>query len=285
MKRTGRKGVILSVAFFALVMAGTFGVRAQTGAPIDLSSYLLVASNAIPVFGNFYFIENYGITPLPGLNAFGPPLPGDLRPDLPVYYLGSGNYMIDNSNDPNPGYSSMARSGMMMEDFGGMSPMFSFDTNALWLDISAITNGMVYADLNNATNQVYEILTKANLSLTNWTIESEVWPTNPVAMPFTIPQNGRTNLFVWAMDWTGVTENGNTTPDWWFWEYFGTVDLSDTDSDTTGGGTLLFDYQHGRNPNVIQFSLLFTNISFSTNVVNGNINLVCGIPGYEAILI
>jgi Glucodextranase, domain B len=287
MKRTRRKGVILSVAIFALVLAGTFGVRAQTGAPVDLSSYPLVASNAVPVFGNFYLVNNYGVTALPGLDAYGPPLPGDPRPDLPVYYLGSGRYMIDNSSDPNASGGSMAMGrGMMMgADFGSFSPMLSFDTNALWLDIAAITNGMVYADLNNATNQVYEILTKTDLSLTNWTIESEVWPTNPVDMPFTLYQNGRTNLFVWAMDWTGVTENGNTTPDWWFWEYFGTVDLSDTDLDTTGGGTLSFDYQHGRNPNVIQFSLVFTNINFSTNVVNGNINLVCGVPDYEAILI
>jgi len=135
MKRTRSKGGIFNVAVFALVLAGTFGARAQTGAPIDLSSYPLVASNAIPFFGNFYFINNYGLMRLPGLDAFGPPLPGDPRPDLPVYSLGSGNYMIDNSNDPNPGSMAMDRGGMMMEDFGGMSPMFSFDTNALWLSI------------------------------------------------------------------------------------------------------------------------------------------------------
>lgn len=211
MKVTKGKFGNLSLAILAFLSAGNFVARGQT-APIDLSSYPLVASNAIPVFGNFYFINNFGLTALSGLDAYGPPLPGDPRPDLPVYDLGSGRYMIDNSNDPNPGFSSMARGGMTM-DFGDFSPMLSFDTNALWLDISGITNGMVYADLNNATNQVYEILTKTDLSLTNWTIESELWPTNSVDMPFTLSQNGRTNLFVWAMDWTGITENGNTIPD------------------------------------------------------------------------
>ncbi len=283
MKTTSRKFGILSLAIFTLFLAGTSGVRAQTGAPIDLSSYPLVASNAIPVFGNFYFIENFGTTSLPGLDAFGPPLPGDPRPDLPVYYLGSGTYMIDNSNDPNPGFSSMARGGMMME-FGDFSPMLSFDTNALWLDISAITNGMIYADLNNATNQVYEILTKTDLSLTNWTIESEVWPTNPVDMPFTLYQNGRTNLFVWAMDWTGVTENGNTTPDWWFWLYFGTMALSDGNQDVQGN-TLLSYYENSLNPDLITFSVSISSPTVGSNSVPVQLNVTRGFPFGIAMLV
>jgi hypothetical protein len=252
-----------------------------------LSSLTLVPSNAIPVFGRFYLIKNYGVTSLPGLDAFGPPLPGDPRPDLPVYSLGSGNYMIDNSSDPNVSVGSMAmgRGGMMMgADSGGFSPMLSFDTNALWLDISGITNGIVYADLNNATNQVYEILTKTDLSLSNWTIESEVWPTNPVDMPFTLYQNGRTNLFVWAMDWTGVTENSNTTPDWWFWKYFGIVGLLDSDLDSHRN-PLSFDYNNQLDPNVIQFTLQFTNYSVKSTPAYGTIDLLAGNPSYVAILV
>ena len=106
------------------------------------------------------------------------------------------------------------------DDSGGMMPMFSFSTNGLWLEITGVTNGLAYLNLHNATNQVYEVLTKTDLLLTNWTIENEVWPTNSGVMPFNISELGRTNLFVWAMDWTGVTENGNTTPNWWFWDYF-----------------------------------------------------------------
>ena len=70
MKGTGRKGGILSTVFFALVLASSFAVHGQTGTPIDLSSLTLVPSNAIPFFGNFYYINSYGITPLPGLGAF-----------------------------------------------------------------------------------------------------------------------------------------------------------------------------------------------------------------------
>jgi hypothetical protein len=117
---------------------------------------------------------------------------------------------------------------------GGLAPSFSFSTSSLWLQITGVTNGMANLILNNATDQVYEVMSKTDLTLTNWTIEQgEVWPTNSSAMPFTVPVLDRTNaLFIWARDWTGITENGNTTPDWWFWEYFGTLDLSDTNLDS-----------------------------------------------------
>ncbi len=100
--------------------------------------------------------------------------------------------------------------------------------------------------LNNATNQVYEVLSKTDLTLTNWTIEpGEVWPTNSTVMPFTVSIPDRTKaLFIRAADWTGVTENGNTVPDWWFWKYFGTVALSDTNLDTVGN-TLLTGSSNG----------------------------------------
>jgi len=94
----------------------------------------------------------------------------------------------------------------------GSVPAFGPGTDSLWLQINAMSNGMAYLTLNGATNEVYEIWSKTDLSLTNWTIESEVWPTNPVTMPFELPLLDRTNaLFIWARDWTGVTGNGNMT--------------------------------------------------------------------------
>ena len=116
-------------------------------------------------------------------------------------------------------------------------------------NITGITNGVASLTLNNATDQVYEVLSKTDLTRTNWTIEpGEVWPTNSTVMPFTVSVLDRTKaLFIRAADWTGVTENGNTVPDWWFWKYFGTVALSDTNLDTVGN-TLLYDYQNGMDP-------------------------------------
>jgi hypothetical protein len=92
-------------------------------------------------------------------------------------------------------------------------------------------------NLHNGTNLVYAIWSTTNL-LAGWQVETEVWPTNgtvtPTTTPFTVATLARQNLFLQAEDWTGVTENGNTTPEWWFWANFGTVALSDTNLDSSG---------------------------------------------------
>jgi hypothetical protein len=48
-------------------------------------------------------------------------------------------------------------------------------------------------------------------------VETEVWPTNgtviPTVTPFTVQNFNRQNLFLRAEDWTGITSNGNTTPE------------------------------------------------------------------------
>ena len=88
-------------------------------------------------------------------------------------------------------------------------------------------------------------------------------------MPFNLAQGGRSDLFVWAMDWTGVTHGGNTTPDWWFWENFGTTALSDTNLDSGGFDTLADDYQNGVDPNPISFDVQFDNLRVSASYATG----------------
>jgi hypothetical protein len=103
-------------------------------------------------------------------------------------------------------------------------------------------------------------------------------------MPFIVSESGRTNLFIWAQDWTGVTENGNTTPDWWFWEYYGTVNLSDTNLDSQGN-TLLSDYQGGTDPNIISFTMRLGDQNFNTINATGSYVVLTGVPSYEAVLV
>jgi hypothetical protein len=173
----------------------------------------------------------------------------------------------------------------------GYSPMFSssysINTNALWLEITNVSNGWSYLNLHNGTNQVYAIWSATNL-LTGWQVETEVWLTNgtviPTVTPFTVPTLERQNLFLRAEDWTGVTENGNTTPDWWFWEYFGTTALSDTNLDSQGN-TLLYDYQNGLNPNIISFSLSVTNNYVNNMSAPVQVNVTAGVPSYVAVAV
>ena len=174
------------------------------------------------------------------------------------------------------------------DDYSGGSYGTPFSTNGLWLQITNVSNGLAYLNLMNATDSVYEIYSTVALvnSGNSWNIEAEVWPTNGTVMPYTVPELGRTNLFVWARDWTGVTSNGNETPEWWFWKYFGTTNLSDANLDDDGfGDTLLYDYTNDYDPNVIQFSLQFTNAYVSSSLAYGSISILGGVPSYEAILI
>lgn len=168
-------------------------------------------------------------------------------------------------------------------DYANSYVSYTIDTNGLWLEITGVSNGAAWFNLYNATNQIYAIWSTTNL-LANWNLETELWPTNATVMPFTVPTLEGQNLFVQAEDWTGVTENGNTTPDWWFWEYFGTVALSDTNLDSQGN-TLLYDYQNGLDPNVIQFSFQFTNYYVNTLNVPVQLNISGGVPSFIAVLI
>jgi hypothetical protein len=275
--------VILAIEL-ALLMGISLSLRAQT------ETGALVPPDARPQLATYYSVN-------------WPPLPYDWAPDLPVYSLGNGSFLIDDSSCPGAwgatslqggaeGALSMGDSGDSTNSSGGGNSSYdaSFSTNGLWLEITGITNGTIFLALNNATDMVYEIWSTEALtnSLTNWNIEQEVWPvTNQTWTPFTVEVQDRTNsLFFGARDWTGITSYGNLTiPEWWFWENFGTVDLSETNWDYSYGNTLLYDYQNGINPNAIYFALNVTNQDFNTSSASVQITVSDGVPYYLAVLV
>jgi hypothetical protein len=187
-------------------------------------------------------------------------------------------------NVPSPGGDGGGNGGGGTSGFYSDSFNYTLPTNGLFLTLTNVSNGYAWLNLHNATNLVYEVLSKTDLSDAGWNIETEVWPTDTNSTAFTVPELGRTNLFIWAQDWTGVTENGNTTPDWWFWEYFGTTILSDTNLDSQGN-TLLSDYQNGVDPNVITFSIEATNNYVNTSYPSLQLNIIAGTPSYYAVLV
>jgi hypothetical protein len=107
---------------------------------------------------------------------------------------------------------------------------YTMPTNGLWLEMVGITNGLAYVNLHDVPrlDSVYEIFSRTDMSAPNWDIETEVFPpdTNQNVVTFTVPQSDRTNLFLWARDWTGVDENNNGIPDWQEWEYYGDASIS-----------------------------------------------------------
>ncbi len=159
----------------------------------------------------------------------------------------------------------------------------TLDTTGLYLEITNVANGLAYFNLWNGTNQVYAIWAAPN-PLGPWTVGTEVWPTNGEVAPFTLASSGQDALFAFAQDWTGVTENGNSVPDWWLWKYFGTVALSDTSLDSQGN-TLLYDYTNGYDPNVITFRVSATNSYVNQTTVQMQVSLLAGVPSYYAVLV
>jgi len=244
-----------------------------------------IAFSNAPMVGQFYSAQN------PDL----PPAPSDFS-NLPVWDLGDGNYLLDDFDSDLRRQSGIG--GAVQDDSpptppgdggSGGSPStngisYSFDTNGLWLEmVDVSTNGFADLNLRNATNQIYAIWGTSDLT-GGWTVLTEVWPTNASVMPFTVPLTNQQTLFMQAEDWTGVTENGNTTPDWWFWEYFGTTALSDTNLDAEGS-TLLIDNEYGIDPNAISFSLSVANQYLNTSAATVQIAVSAGTPSYAAVLV
>ena len=302
---TAQRGIFSLAAAF-LIFFANIAIHAQTQNQTAADSILQpVAPADIPGSGTFYRLSDY----LDNGGTLGAPYPFLPTTNATVYSLNNGVFLVDNTsqtNDaealnalalllqPQDSFSANVLSGatgtsgaMEAMDssfspmFGGYSPMF--DPTSLWLEITNVLDGVAYLNLHNATNQVYAIWSTTNLP-GGWNVESELWPTNSDVMPFTEFTFDRQNLFLLAEDWTGVTENGNTVPDWWFWKYFGTTDLYDTNLDSTGG-TLLSDYTNDFDPNIIQFSLQFTNTWFNTTTACGSLAISDGIPFYEAVLV
>jgi hypothetical protein len=219
--------------------------------------------------------------------------------------MSDGSYLL---NDLNFDYNALAasRMGVGAMDSGRSGSFgdggsvfnsyssFSINSNLLWLQITNISDGTGYANLYNATDQVYAIWSTTNLALpfNVRQVETELQNPNTNCQPFTVSQLGRQNLFLEAQDWTGVTANGNTTPLWWLWYFYGNAGLalSDTSLDSSGN-PLLTDYQNYTNgvtpcdPNVISFTLSATNLYVSAATVPLAISLQGGIPYCVAMLV
>ncbi len=162
-----------------------------------------------------------------------------------------GTFHPMDDGPPFPGGGSSGGGGSGGGSYGDGGGFIS-RSNGLWLSITNIANEAVYADLHNGSDFVYEVFSATNLAtaapLPNWNIETELFPgTNTSALPFAVPMNGRNPLFLDARDWTGITSDGNTTPEWWFYEWYKTINKSDWDLDSIGN-TLLNDYLHDLNP-------------------------------------
>jgi hypothetical protein len=137
-----------------------------------------------------------------------------------------------------------------LDEGGGMAMMSSsYSSNELWLEITGVTNGLVYLIVHTTEPDVpYEILSKSTLTNSAWTSEGLIIGAD--ASDFTatvIPVLDRTNsLFFWARSW--ADSDGGGIPDWWRLEYFQTNNV-DPYGDPDGDGWVnLREFENGTNP-------------------------------------
>ena len=313
-------GMGLILGFIFILHAQETAMPVQTSAPDSIvqvtaesQGLSLIAPSDLPEMGTFWMVDSNGV--------LSPnPCPPPAAASLPVYDLtGDGStFLVDATGGQvaTDGQQSvqdalaalsdavnnlisqvqtalaprtMARAfGMAaaMDSVSDLSPLAaSFDTNQLWLEITNYDSNFAYLNLHNGTDFVYCVWSSTNLS-GGWQVESELFPAGERTnvLPFTVQNLNRPDLFLRAMDWTGITSNGNQTPDWWFWEYFGTTALSDTNLDSQGN-TLLSDYQNGTDPNVIAFSIEAANDFVNTTLPNMQLAITAGTPSYYAVLV
>jgi hypothetical protein len=74
-------------------------------------------------------------------------------------------------------------------------------------------------------------------------------------------------------------------PDWWEVKYFGRAGMDPNFDPAGDGSTLLKDYDYGRDPNVINFSLSVTNPYVNNSTVPVQINIQNGEPSLMAVAI
>ncbi len=160
--------------------------------------------------GNYYYLHG------PAPDQPYPPLPAaplDLPGETPVYDLGGGCFLIDDSAvDWNAlwqqreidGTSEQSmRANAMSATFGGslLTPLDLSSYTGLWLEIppGGVDESNVSVIVHNTFEwQAYTVLTTEDLSAASWAEEQWLYGTNGDSTPIQLARNGRTNLCIWA---------------------------------------------------------------------------------------
>ena len=182
--------------------------------------------------------------------------------------------------------SSSPIDGLSLGSFTNDAANYTWDTNQLWLEITNVTTDTTFANLHNATNQVYAIWSTTDLAtpLNQWQVATELWPVDTNCQPFTVQSFAAQNLFLRAEDWTDIDSDGDGIPDWWIFKFYGDLSETATNLDSQGN-TLGYDYANQLDPNLISFTVRLGNQNFNTTNATGNYLVLSGTPSYSAVLV
>lgn len=165
-----------------------------------------VSPEAMPYYGTFYSWQKPWQAPSP-VNFF---------PELPLYDLGNGRYLLDDRGLDYPLVNALAALMAESEGGGGATQMMMNEGVGegcgLWLSISRNTSSNVVLTLHNTRpGQTYELWSLTNLALTNWVVETNVTGASGNLTDVLIAMQGRTNLFLKATEYRDYQADTNST--------------------------------------------------------------------------
>ena len=143
-----------------------------------------------------------------------------------------------------------------------------------------------YGQINGDDLTLFNTSTQPPFSFV-WT--NALWWTNAFVGQCTLSAVALDNTGVWS-DTNSVTVTvaldsiGDGLPDWWKLQYVGLISLSGTGFEAYTN-TLLYDYQNGVDPNVLNFALQSAGSVFNTGSATVTIAVISGVPAYQAMLV
>ncbi len=254
----------------AVLLSGTWHADAQTALAVAEPGEALVVAQAVPLTGTFR-----------SMTLMQPPFPFNPFPELPVYSLGDGTFVYNDSQvDYEALRAELAAEAVMVNSLpfssssvllggggqlmslssppppggggggsggGGITSAPPYSVAGLKVTIPVLTNIYIYTTIfEHNPALAYDIYTKTNLNSTNWLFG--IWGVAAQTNYYLMRSNYPGDAFLMAA--SGLDSDGDGLPD--NWEAMNGLNphLSDADSDTDGDGISNFDeWRYGLNPN------------------------------------
>lgn len=186
-------------AAFVLTVTLNVGLCAQT------DELRLVPPYAVPAAGTFWSLQKLDSEP---------PMPYDPFPDLPVYSLGDGIFLVDDSSVD---YAALriqaAGAALVTAGIEAAQTTQSWQSGVgfgcgLWLSLGASNDVALLSLHNTREGQIYTVWSlEGDLSQTDWVVETNVTGASGDVTDTTIPMGQRPNLFFRASEDRDYTTN------------------------------------------------------------------------------
>jgi hypothetical protein len=222
-----------------------------------------------------------------------PRIPPDVQAlNPPVYSLGGGHYLIDDTEidwegllqqrqlvEPPTNMQGQSGNGAGSIDDSGPFGPGSYPEGSLWLEVLAVTNNVSMA-LHGALNGAwYEIL--SSIDLVSWTSEGTLIGSAAESTQAAVSIHNPTICFYRAR----ACDSASGMPLDWQWHFLGQTGIDPNGDFDSDGISNYEEYFEVTDPNTISFNTLFVADHVKGDAVAGTIEVVAGSPAQMALLV